>query len=208
MKQQALGLIETHGLVAAIEAADAALKTAAVELINYQKVTGGLLTIAVTGEVAAVQAAVAAGSAAAAKVGVLVSQHVIPRPMADIELLIDTRKKSPEPPNPERPDPNPAGSGGDGPAEEAAAKAEEAVSRAEETAEEAADEIRADEAIKAGADSKTLKALKEQLTGLGVEELRRMARKTGGIAIRGRQISRANKEVLIKEILRAKKSNQ
>jgi len=205
MKQQALGLIETHGLVAAIEAADAALKTAAVELINYQKVTGGLLTIAVTGEVAAVQAAVAAGSAAAAKVGVLVSQHVIPRPMADIELLIDTRKKSPEPPNPERPDPNPAGSGGDGPAEEAAAKAEEAVSR---TAEEAADEIRADEAIKAGADSKTLKALKEQLTGLGVEELRRMARKTGGIAIRGRQISRANKEVLIKEILRAKKSNQ
>ena len=233
MKQQALGLIETHGLVAAIEAADAALKTAAVELINYQKVTGGLLTIAVTGEVAAVQAAVAAGSAAAAKVGVLVSQHVIPRPMADIELLIDTRKKSPEPPNPEPPDPNPAGSGGDGPAaeaeapaeiteaadkakeaaakakdEEAAAKAEEAVSRAEETAEEAADEIRADEAIKAGADSKTLKALKEQLTGLGVEELRRMARKTGGIAIRGRQISRANKEVLIKEILRAKKSNQ
>ncbi|PKM81863.1 MAG: BMC domain protein [Firmicutes bacterium HGW-Firmicutes-14] len=184
MKQQALGLIETHGLVAAIEAADAALKTAAVELINYQKVTGGLLTIALTGEVAAVQAAVAAGSAAAAKVGILVSQHVIPRPMADIELLIKTRKKSPGPA-----DPSPAGPGGPGQAPVSPGNDGETGTK-----------------VPSGTDGEKVKDLQEQLAGLGVEELRRLARKTPGIAIKGRQISRANKEVLIKEILRAKSS--
>lgn len=143
MKQQALGLIETRGLVAAIEAADAALKTAAVELLSYEKVTGGLVTIALTGEVAAVQAAVSAGSAAAEKIGELISRHVIPRPLADTRLLMKQKVGAP---------------------------ADDEFGR--------------------------------QLESLSVVELRRLARSTEGIAIRGRQISKANKEQLIAELMR------
>ncbi len=175
MKQQALGLIETYGLVAAIEAADVALKTAAVELVNYEKVTGGLLTVAVTGEVAAVQAAVAAGSAAAAKVGELVSRHVIPRPLADMELMLSFQ-------GPKEPDPDPAGSGDGGEAEISVAQ-------------EVVDEVDG------------LQVYQKYLESMGVQELRRLARKTAGIAIKGRQISKANKEVLITEILRANNIN-
>lgn len=85
----ALGLIETRGLVGAIEAADAMLKAANVKLIGKEKSTAALVTIKVIGEVAAVQSAVDAGAAAAQRVGELVSTHVIPRPAKEIDLLIE-----------------------------------------------------------------------------------------------------------------------
>lgn len=85
---QALGLIETKGLVGAIEAADAMTKSANVTLVGQEKIGSGLVTIMVRGDVGAVKAAVDAGAAAASRVGELVSQHVIPRPHADVEKLL------------------------------------------------------------------------------------------------------------------------
>ena len=86
--QQALGLIETRGLVAAIEAADAMVKAAKVKFLSRQKVKGGLVAIMVVGDVGAVKAAVDAGAAAGKRVGTVVSSHVIPRPHDDIDLMI------------------------------------------------------------------------------------------------------------------------
>jgi ethanolamine utilization protein EutM len=89
--QEALGLIETRGLVAAIEAADAMVKAANVTLVpRYERVGGGLITVMVRGDVGAVRAAVDAGSAAARAVGELVSTHVIPRPHEEIEAILPT----------------------------------------------------------------------------------------------------------------------
>ncbi|MGG3792153.1 BMC domain-containing protein [Parageobacillus sp. VR-IP] len=84
----ALGMIETKGLVGAIEAADAMVKAADVKLIGKVQVGGGLVTVLVRGDVGAVKAATDAGAAAAEKVGELISVHVIPRPHTDIELLL------------------------------------------------------------------------------------------------------------------------
>lgn len=86
--QQALGLIETRGAVAAIEAADAMVKAAKVRFLGRQKVKAGLMTVMVSGDVGAVKAAVDAGTAAGKRVGEVVSSHVIPRPHADIDFII------------------------------------------------------------------------------------------------------------------------
>ena len=80
MQKRALGMIETKGLVGSIEAADAMVKAAKVDLFGKEKATGGLVTMYVCGEVGAVKAATDAGAAAARRVGELVSVHVIPRP--------------------------------------------------------------------------------------------------------------------------------
>jgi len=85
---EALGMIETKGLVGAIEAADAMTKSANVKLIGYEKIGSGLVTVMVRGDVGAVKAAVDAGACAADKVGEIVSQHVIPRPHTDVENLL------------------------------------------------------------------------------------------------------------------------
>ena len=85
---QALGMIETKGLVGAIEAADAMVKAANVTLAGKVLVGGGLVTVMVRGDVGAVKAAVDAGAAAAERVGELLSIHVIPRPHADVEMII------------------------------------------------------------------------------------------------------------------------
>ena len=82
---EALGMIETRGLVALIEAADAMVKAARVTLVGYEKIGAGYGTALVRGDVAACQAAVDAGAAAAKKVGEVVSVHVIPRPHADLD---------------------------------------------------------------------------------------------------------------------------
>ncbi|MGE5542030.1 MAG: BMC domain-containing protein, partial [Bacillota bacterium] len=84
MAGTALGLIETKGLVAAIEALDASLKAAQVRLAGMDLVSGGLVAIRVTGDTGAVRAAVSAGECAARRVGTLVASHVIPRPHAEI----------------------------------------------------------------------------------------------------------------------------
>lgn len=89
----ALGLIETRGLVGAIEAADAMVKAANVTLIGKEHVGGGLVTVMVRGDVGAVKAATDAGAAAAQRVGELVSVHVIPRPHSDVELILPALDK-------------------------------------------------------------------------------------------------------------------
>ena len=84
----ALGMVETKGLVAAVEAADAMVKAANVTLIGKEMVGGGLVTVMVRGDVGAVKAATDAGAAAAERVGELVSVHVIPRPHAEVEVIL------------------------------------------------------------------------------------------------------------------------
>ncbi|HMM21109.1 MAG TPA: ethanolamine utilization microcompartment protein EutM [Selenomonadales bacterium] len=88
MRGEALGMVETKGLVGAIEAADAMVKAANVILVGYEKIGSGLVTVMVRGDVGAVKAATDSGSAAAQKVGELVSVHVIPRPHTDLEKIL------------------------------------------------------------------------------------------------------------------------
>lgn len=88
IKGRALGLIETRGLVGAVEAADAMVKAANVKLIGKEKIGGGFVTVMVRGDVGAVKAATDAGAAAAKKVGEIVSVHVIPRPHNDVDEIL------------------------------------------------------------------------------------------------------------------------
>ena len=92
---EALGLIETRGFVAMVEASDAMVKAARVALVHYEKIGGGYVTTVVRGDVAAVRAATEAGAAAAAKVGEVVSVHVIPRPHAQLEDALPIRRPEP-----------------------------------------------------------------------------------------------------------------
>ena len=92
MAQEALGMVETRGLVAAIEAADSMLKAANVVLVGTEKIGSGLVSVMVRGDVGAVKAAVEAGSSNAAKLGELVATHVIPRPHGDVEKILPAIK--------------------------------------------------------------------------------------------------------------------
>ena len=85
---EALGMVETRGLVAAIEAADAMVKAANVRLIGSEKIGSGLVTVMVRGDVGAVKASVEAGAQAASRLGELVASHVIPRPHEDVEKIL------------------------------------------------------------------------------------------------------------------------
>ncbi len=85
---EALGMVETRGLVAAIEAADQMCKAANVTLIGTEKIGSGLVTVMVRGDVGAVKSSVEAGSAAASSLGELVATHVIPRPHNDVEMIL------------------------------------------------------------------------------------------------------------------------
>jgi microcompartment protein CcmL/EutN len=88
MAKEALGMVETRGLTAAIEAADAMVKAAEVTLIGTEKIGSGLVSVMVRGDVGAVKAAVESGSQCAQRLGELVAVHVIPRPHADVEKLL------------------------------------------------------------------------------------------------------------------------
>ena len=92
MKPTALGMVETKGLVGAIEAGDAMVKAAMVELFGQERVTAGYVTMFVVGEVGAVKAATDAGAAAARRVGELISVHVIPRPHTEVEKILPKSK--------------------------------------------------------------------------------------------------------------------
>ena len=92
MTQQALGMVETRGLVAAIEAADAMLKSANVVLVGTEKIGSGLVSVMVRGDVGAVKSAVEAGAANASRLGELVATHVIPRPHNDVEKILPAIK--------------------------------------------------------------------------------------------------------------------
>lgn len=109
---RALGMIETRGLVASIEAADAMVKAANVSLQCKEHVGGGLVTVMVRGDVGAVKASVDAGAAAAERVGELISVHVIPRPHAEVEEILsvcgpEAPSSPPEPPAPKPAPPEP-----------------------------------------------------------------------------------------------------
>jgi ethanolamine utilization protein EutM len=185
MKNQALGMIETRGLVPAIEAGDAGVKAAQVKLLGYEIVKGGLVMVAFTGDVAAVQASVSAGSAAAGKVGHVISEHVIPRPEVDISMVFTG---SPEDPDD---DPNPSDSPGN-------TCSEIAIPNNQTVINDEAENVSSTENKEGTEEENT------DLTTMTVGELRKLARQTPGITIHGREISRANKEKLIKEILRAR----
>lgn len=88
MSQEALGMVETKGLIGSIEAADAMVKAANVRLVGNEKIGSALVTVMVRGDVGAVKAATDAGAAAAQRVGELVSVHVIPRPHTDVEKIL------------------------------------------------------------------------------------------------------------------------
>lgn len=91
---EALGMIETKGLICLIEAADSALKAANVEMVGWEKVGSGLVTVFLTGDVAAVKAAVDAGAGAASKIGEVVSVQVIPRPHEELSSILPAAKKA------------------------------------------------------------------------------------------------------------------
>ncbi len=92
MTLEALGMVETRGLVAAIEAADAMVKAANVELIGTEKIGSGLVSVMVRGDVGAVKAAVEAGSSSAGSLGEVIATHVIPRPHGDVEKILPSLK--------------------------------------------------------------------------------------------------------------------
>jgi len=179
MMNYALGLVETKGLIAAIEAADAMVKTANVTLLGKERTDPALITIKIVGETAAVRAAVDAGAAAAQKVGELVSKHVIPRPAEGMEMLVfaksvrsqeDVEDSLGEQPPPEREH--------DEATEEPLAMPENLTPEQQE--------------------------YYEKLNAMTVHELRSYARTVEGLHIHGRKISRANKIQLMEELLKAK----
>ena len=92
MTQEALGMVETRGLTAAIEAADQMCKAANVALVGTEKIGSGLVTVMVRGDVGAVKSAVESGSAAASRLGELVATHVNPRPQTDVEKILPVLK--------------------------------------------------------------------------------------------------------------------
>nr|WP_312650569.1 BMC domain-containing protein [Aminipila sp.] len=190
MQMQALGLIETKGLIAAIESADAMLKAANVSLVDRVFVKGGLVTIIIEGDVGAVKAATDAGAAAAQRVGQLISVHVIPRPHEEVgnKVIYPTSKIKI---NEET-------------AEEEVPVAEEIeeVCVAEEIVETSLDsdlnEIHKEDLDKLVKESSMEKAL-EVLDKLKVTKLRNLAREFKEFGIAGRLISKADKNLLIKE---------
>ena len=94
MDTNSLGMVETRGLVGAIEAADAMVKSANVQLVGKEQVGGGLVTVMVRGDVGAVKASVEAGGAAAKKVGELISVHVIARPHTEVDAILPRGRQS------------------------------------------------------------------------------------------------------------------
>ncbi len=142
----AIGLIETRGLVGVIEAADAAVKSAPVELLGIKPIGGGLVSTHFRGEVAAVQVAVQAGVQAALKVSQVISHRVIPAPHLDVENLLLYQPQAAPPPAQPPPD---------------------------------------------------------ELEGLPVTRLRQLVRQLPDAQLKGRQVSRANKETLLRELRRA-----
>jgi microcompartment protein CcmL/EutN len=207
MLEYALGLIETKGLVGAIEAADAMMKAADVELIGKERADAGLMTIKIKGDVAAVRAAVDAGAAAAQRVGELVTAHVIPRPDDGTEVLIypppwQTKEKqqvsqAPEKTpgtskrgRPRKNNPSPSATVEPIPDETPAADAEIIGEQEPQSP-----------PIVLSDDEETYR---KQLDAMTVHELRRYARNVEGLPIFGREISRANRDQLIEELMKVK----
>lgn len=191
---QALGLIETRGLIAAVESADAMLKAADVALLEKTLVGGGLVTVAVTGEVSAVKAAVDAGAAAVRQLnmGLLISEHVIPRPHGELDDLVicSTPYK-----------------------DRVAATDNEPISQPEVV--EIPAELQAEEtpltkdAVDRMAAEKGVRAVMKELQQCKVIKLRTLAREYKDFGIAGRLVSKADKKILLEEFKKyyGKKTN-
>lgn len=210
----ALGMIETKGLVGSIEAADAMLKAANVELACKTHVGGGLVTVMVRGDVGAVKAAVDAGAAAAERVGELVSVHVIPRPADEVEYIIDPLVPDPPEPAPDpvpepeaeeeteseaepAPEPLPEPEAEPEPESEPQPEPEPEHEPAEESPEEEEDPEEEAEARAAELESLT----EESMQHMTVARLRAVARALGKTGMSRREIRFAKKEELIARIL-------
>ena len=191
----ALGMIETKGLVGAIEAADTMVKAADVTLAGKEHIGGGLVTVMVRGDVAAVKSAVDAGAAAAERVGELISVHVIPRPAGDVEAILPHpggTRESPNPPEPENP-----GNGPKGPAGPQSPGSEKPVKRGPGPAQDG-------KISPQGATEKRGKRTTgEELKKMTVSRLRAEARALGTTGMTPREIRYAKKEELIARMERA-----
>ncbi|MBV7271322.1 BMC domain-containing protein [Clostridium sp. PL3] len=187
----ALGLIETKGLIASVEAADAMVKAANVELVGKVQVGGGLVTIMVRGDVASVKAALDAGAVAAEKVGELISVHVIPRPHEEIELILHSSTQSRMFHQEQR--------------QAKTTMAQKQMSNniiKEPQIKEKAQEPKVLKAINKLVEEKGLEIAMRELDKWTVVELRRLARLFKDLSIAGRQISKANKIKLLDEIFK------
>ena len=215
--EYALGLVETMGLVGAIEAADAMLKTANVVLIGKERTDGALITIKIAGDTAAVRAACDAGAAAAQRVGTLVSVHVIPRPAEGLEQIVfyGPRAVSRSVEEVDRlingePEPKPHQHDlFTPPLEEPVV----ATSIQIEPAEPKVTVVPSSPPIVPAAEETYAKpenltpeqeAYYNEISVLPVHKLRHFARNIQGLTIAGRQISRANKPQLLEELMKAK----
>ncbi|MEG6617022.1 BMC domain-containing protein [Peptococcaceae bacterium 1198_IL3148] len=185
---QALGLIETKGLIPAIECADVMLKTAQVELVERTFVGSGLVTITVTGDVGAVKASVEAGATAVKRINPLslISQHVIPRPHPDVEGILGGKENTTEePPMPEPPQDEP------GLAQKPVQTTENPEQMPKHFNKEAFDAFVEEFGLE-----KTITVLKM----LPVVKLRNLAREYKELDIAGRAISKAKKDLLVKKL--------
>ncbi len=223
MSDRALGMVETRGLVASIEAADTMLKAAQVTLVGKERAEAGLMTIIVVGETAAVKSAVDAGAVAASRVGELVSTHIIPRPddqtneiLFKDKLSISTSKKSTPLKGQAKKETSP---------EKKVKKTEKKV---KETIEEEEETIDVSEETEESTSTNTIERLKREALGKkqvtidtesqtlsdlsmsdlevqNVHQLRRLARSVQEFPIKGREISKANRNQLLdyfKDLLR------
>lgn len=187
----ALGLVETQGLIGAIEAADAMVKAANVRLIAKEKITAALVTVKVVGDVAAVRSAVDAGSAAASRVGQLVSSHVIPRPDIQIEDIIKDWGKSIKPDNSEF---NIHDNGEPVKQEKKEVPAKPAkTDKNQSSFFEEEDEIEEVTVEQVESEIPPIEELRE----MNVHDLRKLARVIEDFPIKGRDISKANRDLLI-----------
>lgn len=198
---QALGMIETRGLLASIEAADAMLKAADVTLLDRTKVGGGLVTISVTGDVAAVKAAVDAGAAAAERLGdgLLVTQHVIARPQQDVELLFRPPEEKAAKPK-EIPE-EPSDEGGEEPQPQEPEPTQEPEQPEQPAQKQAVGQISREWCDALFREEGTA-CLMEVLGSCSVVKLRYLARSYPEFEIAGRAISKANRSRLLKEFER------
>lgn len=199
---QALGMIETKGLVGAVEAADAMVKAANVRLIGKELVGGGLVTVMIQGDVGAVKAATDAGAAAAQRVGELISVHVIPRPHEELDSLIGgseppkgNDKRTADLKQPEI-IPEAAAELIEENIEEPSTEAQKTVAAVEE-----AGEIHKAVLDKAVRESGPESAI-EMLNKLTVVKLRNLAREYKDFGIAGRKVSKADKQTIISEFRR------
>ncbi|MDY4036620.1 MAG: BMC domain-containing protein [Candidatus Pseudoscilispira sp.] len=180
---QALGMIETKGLIGAIESADTMLKAAEVTLLEKTHIGGGLVTVCVVGDVGAVKAAVDAGAAAAQRVGELISVHVIPRPHSSLDGLIVNvhplvQDPEPEDPDPEDPDPSDTEPPAPGPGRESAVEEESEPTEAEAPVKPAEEAKKADSGVEKIEEKREIEKAVTKVSAKSAEKAASNAEKT------------------------------